>query len=176
MVEKTSCRMKTPLIFASTGKDTRSFPVENVSWYDAVKFCRRLSELPEEKSIGRRYRLPTEAEWEYACRAGSTALGSGRLDHSIGPVYRDKPNAFGVCGMYCSVWEWCSDGYSRYYYARSPRDNPKGSSSIYLRVARGSEWIFTQDYPCQSVNPWGFPPYATSRFVGFRVVCGKKVP
>ena len=103
------------------GKDTSSFPVENVSWYDAVEFCRRLSELPDEKNMDRRYRLPTEAEWEYACRAGSVARGSGWMNHGVGPVYRDKPNAFGVCGMCCSVWGWCSDGFSRFYYARSPR-------------------------------------------------------
>src|SRR5262249_12684961 len=53
-------------------KDTRQFPRENVSWKDAQGFCRRLSELPEEKKAGRRYRLPTEEEWEYACRAGTT--------------------------------------------------------------------------------------------------------
>ncbi len=155
--------------------DTSSFPVENVSWYDAVEFCQRLSALPTEKTIGRRYRLSTEAEWEYACRAGSTSQGSGRLAHSIGPVDRDDPNAFGVCGMFCSICEWCSDGYSRYYYARSPQDDPKGNASVYLRVARGSDWIFTKDVHCQ-LNAWAFPPSARSRFVGFRVVCETEQP
>ncbi len=158
------------------GNDTRSFPVENVSWYDAVEFCRQLSELPAEKKTGRRYRLPTEAEWEYACRAGSTAQGDGWINHLSKPVYRDKPNAFGVCGMCSSVWGWCSDGYSRYYYARSPREDPQGFSSTYIRVARGSEWIFTRDVHCQSMNPWGFPPHEKSRFVGFRVVCETATP
>ena len=94
----------------------------------------------------------------------------------LGRFTGDKPNAFGVCGMCCSVWGWCSDGFSRFYYARSPRDDPQGAPSIYIRVARGSEWIFTQDAPCQSLNPWGYPPYATNRFLGFRVVCGKESP
>ena len=121
------------------GQDTSSFPVENVSWYDAVEFCRRLSELPDEKNMDRRYRLPTEAEWEYACRAGSVARGSGWMNHGVGPVYRDKPNAFGVCGMCCSVWGWCSDGFSRFYYARSPRDDPQGAlQSIYGSPAAAS--------------------------------------
>ena len=156
------------------GKDTSSFPVESVSWYDAVEFCRQLSELPVEKEMERRYRLPTEAEWEYACRAGSTAQGDGKMAHSIGLVYLDKPNAFGVCGMKSSVWEWCSDGFSRYYYARSPKDDPQGTSSVYLRVVRGSEWTFTQDFPCSWLNPRAFPPSARSRFLGFRVVCTKE--
>lgn len=152
-------------------KNTDWYPVEQVSWYDAAEFCRRLSELPAERQLARRYRLPTEAEWEYACRAGSTAQGNARLAHSIGPVYQDEPNAFGVCGMYCSVWEWCADGFSRYYYARSPENDPQGASSTYLRVARGSEWLFTKDATCQVFNPWGFPPSSRNRFVGFRVVC-----
>ncbi len=70
---------KNPSFFSSTGEgkdrvegETADYPVENVSWHDAVEFCRLLSELPEEKAAGRSYRLPTEAEWEYACRAGST--------------------------------------------------------------------------------------------------------
>ena len=70
-----------PSEFSATGKDkdkvagqdTKRFPVENVSWDEAVEFCRKLSEMPEEKAAGRTYRLPSEAQWEYACRAGSTA-------------------------------------------------------------------------------------------------------
>ena len=63
-----------------SGQDTKRFPVENVSWDDAVEFCRKLSEMPEEKAAGRMYRLPSEAQWEYACRAGST----GRYSFSSG--------------------------------------------------------------------------------------------
>ena len=152
-------------------KNTDWYPVEQVSWYDAVEFCRQLSNFPAEKLSGRQYRLPTEAEWEYACRAGSTEQGNDRrLAHSIGPVNLDKPNAFGVCGMYTSVFEWCADGFSRYYYARSPENDPKGSSSIYLRVIRGSDWIFTKDVNCQ-LNSWAAHPSVINRYVGFRVVC-----
>ena len=69
------------------GQDTKRFPVENVSWDDAVEFCRKLSEMPEEKAAGRTYRLPSEAQWEYACRAGSTgrySFSSGRKRDSQG--------------------------------------------------------------------------------------------
>ena len=144
-------------------KDTNRYPVENVSWYDTVQFCRRLSELPQEKKAGRQYRLPTEAEWEYVCRAGSTAQGNGKMAHSVGPVDQDAPNAFGVSGMYCSVCEWCSDGYSRYYYARSPRNDPQGSSSVYLRVARGSEWICSRGRPLPSLR------------MGISSICSKQI-
>lgn len=103
-------------------------PVEGVSWDDAAEFCRRVSALPEERQVGRVYRLPTEAEWEYACRAGSTARFSfgddeSRLgeygwyaDKSGGthPVGQKKPNAWGLYDMHGNVWEWCSDWYGNY--------------------------------------------------------------
>lgn len=108
--------------------DTQNHPVERVSWHDAIEFCKRLSELPAEKSAGRVYRLPTEAEWEYACRSGSkTAYNFGenstslsdygwysvRKDatHSVGSK---KPNAWGVYDMHGNVMEWCNDDYGMY--------------------------------------------------------------
>ena len=110
-------------------KDKHRHPVDGVSYLDAADFCRRLSELPEEKSARRLYRLPTEAEWEYACRAGSTSaycwgdepgfLGdygwyennSGKQSH---PVGEKKPNAWGLYDMHGGVWEWCADLYAEY--------------------------------------------------------------
>ena len=101
-------------------------PVEHVSWDDAVAFCRKLSDLPAEKSAGRVYRLPTQVEWEYACRAGSTTrycfgdnakdLGeyawfdknSGNTTHAVGGK---KPNGWGLYDMHGNVYEWCSNGY-----------------------------------------------------------------
>ena len=96
---------------AKVGNENADLPVENVSWDDAVEFCKKLSELPEEKKAGRVYRLPTEAEWEYACRAGSrTAYSFGESSESLGdyawfgsnsnsqthPVGQKKANAWGL--------------------------------------------------------------------------------
>ncbi len=112
--------------------DTSRFPVENVSWDDAVAFCKKLSELPEEKKAGRVYRLPTEAEWEYACRAGTKtpfhygdSLSSKQANFcghfpyggaDKGPwlkrtakVDTYAANAFGLYDMHGNVWEWCQD-------------------------------------------------------------------
>ncbi len=143
------------------GMDTRRFPVEEVSWSDAVEFCRKLSELPEEKRAGRVYRLPTEAEWEYACRAGTTtafAYGSSlaptqaNFDGTLpsggaakGP-YRERPtdvashepNAFGLYNMHGNVWEWCLDPYGD--YAPGPQKDPEGPPNGDRRVMRGGSW------------------------------------
>ncbi len=140
--------------------DSSNHPVENVSYDDAVEFCRRLSELSDEQADGRRYRLPTEAEWEYACRAGSktafsfgsnaTDLGShawyaansNDMTHAVGGK---KPNAFGLYDMHGNVEEWCSDWYDAKYYASSPATDPRGPDSGSLRVFRGGSWRFRLD-------------------------------
>ena len=110
------------------GMDTSRFPVEMVSWENAVEFCRKLSGLSEEKEEGRKYRLPTEAEWEYSCRAGTTTrFYSGDSDESLAgvanfdgskvgmptPVGRFNPNAFGLYDMHGNVSQWCADWYGR---------------------------------------------------------------
>jgi formylglycine-generating enzyme required for sulfatase activity len=124
-------------------------PMENVDWGQAVDYCNRLSALRAEKDAGRRYRLPTEAEWEYACRAGSTTpFSSGKTlsskeanyngdypygDGTKGPYLRRtekvgsyKPNAWGLYDMHGNVSEWCSDFYDPDYYKKSPHVDPKG--------------------------------------------------
>jgi formylglycine-generating enzyme required for sulfatase activity len=124
-------------------------PAENVRWYQAGQFCTNLSALPEEKKAGRVYRLPTEAEWEYACRAGTTtpshygdSLSSKQANCNgnypyggadKGPYLRRttrvgsyKPNAWGLYDMHGNVWEWCSDWYDPDYYKKSPRKDPQG--------------------------------------------------
>jgi formylglycine-generating enzyme required for sulfatase activity len=122
---------KNPSYFqgAKVGNENADLPVENVSWDDTVEFCKKLSDLPEEKKAGRVYRLPTEAEWEYACRAGGvTAFSFGESSESLGdyawfdensrrqthPVGQKKPNAWGLYDLHGNVWEWCSDRYGEY--------------------------------------------------------------
>jgi uncharacterized protein (TIGR02996 family) len=151
------------------GQDTRRFPVESVSWDDAVEFCRKLSELPAEKRAGRLYRLPTEAEWEYACRGGTcdgkpfyvecptSSLSSTQANFDgnfpyggaakgphlgrITAVGSYKPNAFGLYDMHGNVWEWCSDWYDEHYYSQSPPQDPQGPQRGQGRVPRGGSWV-----------------------------------
>ncbi len=142
-------------------------PVEQVSWLDAVKFCNALSEQEGRKPYyriegdvvtlagGRGYRLPTEAEWEYACRAGSSTrfpfgddaagLGdyawydknSGQKTHAVG---QKRPNAWGLHDMLGNVWEWCADGYDENYFSSSPPADPPGPAKARFRVNRGGGW------------------------------------
>jgi formylglycine-generating enzyme required for sulfatase activity len=126
-------------------------PVEMVSWYDALVFCQTLSRLPEEQQHGRVYRLPTEAEWEYACRGstasevpfawgatlssfeanfdGSQPAGAARIGPSLRrttPVGAYRPNAWGLYDLHGNVCEWCNDWYTEYYYRQSPVSDPQG--------------------------------------------------
>jgi len=163
-----------------SGKD---HPVENVPWEDAVEFCRRLGE--QEK---RNYRLPTEAEWEYAARAGTTspwyfgdaagklkeyawfAANSGRHTR---PVGRRKPNDWGLHDMHGNVWEWCADWYDAQYYAVSPTADPvctgrPDSADESYRVYRGGGWAHSPRQ-CRSANRPGYAPGYRAPFLGFRV-------
>ena len=125
-------------------------PVERVSWKDAVEFCKKLSDLPEEKAAGRVYRLPTEAQWEYACRAGSkSAYSFGESSKSLGyyawfyensnnqthPVGQKKANAWGLYDMHGNVWELCSDWYGD--YPKGAVSDPVGPREGSFRVNRG---------------------------------------
>ncbi|QDU80724.1 Serine/threonine-protein kinase pkn1 [Polystyrenella longa] len=171
-----------------TLEDTSECPVENVSWDDAVRFCNLLSALPEEKKYGRVYRLPTESEWEWACRAADTEeieqhaewiktnetgeIGSrdNKLADQITtvPVGTYPANRFGVYDMTGNVFEWVSDYRRRDYYANSPVDNPRGPATGYLHVIRGWYWVATGPY-CKvyvANDPWKGSP-----FIGFRIVC-----
>jgi formylglycine-generating enzyme required for sulfatase activity len=177
------------------GQDTKRFPVDNVSWDDAIEFCRKLSELPEERAAGRSYRLPTEAQWEYACRAGSTGRygfslnrpdphpnplpeGEGMLSdygwfsgnscgvpHAVGGK---KPNAWALYDMHGNVWQWCQDWYDRDYDAASPMDDPSGPPKGYLRVYRGGCWICSAEL-CRSAFRNAVGPRTRSYDLGFRV-------
>jgi formylglycine-generating enzyme required for sulfatase activity len=177
--------------------DTRHFPVENVSWMDAVEFCRRLSLRPEEQAARRSYRLPTEAEWEYACRAGTTTpfhFGtqlSGREanchgdypyggNQNRGPFLRRTtrvgsyaPNRFGLYDMHGNVWEWCQDWYGPYDVSKVL--DPTGAASAFDRVVRGGSWI-NPAAGCRSALRSKVAPASRDDGLGFRAVAVQAPP
>jgi formylglycine-generating enzyme required for sulfatase activity len=140
---------KNPSFFQPNRGGSPDHPAEQVRWREAQMFCTKLSALPEEKKAGRTYRLPSEAEWEYACRAGTAtvfnvgdALSSKQAnfngnypygDAEKGPYLRKTakvgsyaPNAWGLYDMQGNVLQWCNDFYDPNYYKKSPRKDPKG--------------------------------------------------
>ena len=173
-------------------------PVEQVSWYDAVEFCDRLS-----AHTGRDYRLPTEAEWEYACRAGTTTpfhfgetittdlanyRGTDDPDGKWSGSYGQRPkgeyrkettpvdhfaiaNAFGLCDMHGNVWEWCQDHWHDNYEG-APTDGSGWLSDRedFDRVRRGGCWVAVPKN-CRSAYRSHQPPSDRIHCVGFRVVC-----
>jgi len=164
-------------------------PVEKVGWDEAVEFCKRLSDLPEEKKAGRKYRLPTEAEWEYACRAGTITpfhFGSelnGRQANCNGskpygtntkgpylekttPVGKYPANAWGLYDMHGNVREWCSDWYGE--YPAGSLTNPSGPATGSDRVYRGGSWR-NDAVRCRSAFHEGYGPSNRLYDLGFRV-------
>jgi formylglycine-generating enzyme required for sulfatase activity len=190
-----------PSSYSATGKgrnqvrgtDTSAFPVEQVTWLEAVAFCEKLSALPAEKRLRRVYRLPTEAEWEYACRAGTKtafAFGKGLSSRQAningnfpyggadkGPyvsrtvkVGSYQPNAWGLYDMHGNVWEWCQDWYDDNYYKKSPRRDPPGPDQIGSRVLRGGCWYWHGLQARSAYRSYVGPDYR-NHCVGFRVAC-----
>jgi uncharacterized protein (TIGR02996 family) len=160
--------------------DARKLPVDSVSFSDIEEFCRRLSDRPAERKAGRAYRLPTEAEWEYACRACVThsAYHFGpQLDddnarfggggHPL-PVGSFRPNLFGLYDMHGNVWEWCADWYEDGYYAHAPEADPAGPPRGERRVLRGGGWS-TPPTLCRSALRGHNSADAQHNFNGFRV-------
>jgi len=153
-------------------------PVIHVSWNDAVAYCDWLS-----KKTGQNYRLPTEAEWEYAARGGNKSRGYqysgsnnldevGWYDHNSGirthPVGQKRPNELGLYDMSGNVWEWCEDWYSSEYYQKSPQIDPQGPSSGTHRVLRGGSWLITPIYVrCSNRNH--YVPAGRDPNSGFRL-------
>jgi len=182
-----------------------NYPVEQVSWEDAVKFCNALSEAAGfEKCYNERtwacdfskngFRLPTDAEWEYACRAGTeTFFYTGNdlsSDHDVNtskdldraawyngnsggethPVGEKEQNSFGLFDMHGNIYEWCNDWFGEYYYSSSPSSNPTGPSTGSFRVRRGG-CIFNNARYCRSaIRAADYPTY-TNYAAGFRIVC-----
>ncbi len=170
------------------GRD--DLPVDSVSWYEAVEFCARLS-----KKTGREYRLPTEAEWEYACRAGTTtpfyfgetittevANYNGNYTYENGPKgeCRDRTtpvgsfaaNAFGLYDMHGQVWEWCADHWHN-NYENAPTDGSAWLNDVNdtYRLLRGGSWYGSPGLCRSAYRLWG-DPVGVSYLFGFRVVCG----
>ncbi len=154
-----------------------NYPVENVSWDDAQEFIKRLNR----QSLGRKYRLPTEAEWEYAARSGGRKekyAGGDDIDHvawygkksgnHTHPVGQKAPNCLCIYDMSGNIWEWCQDWYDEDYYSNSPRNNPAGPSSGTYRVARGGGWVSGPKYVCSTFRG-GFRPSNRFDYVGFRL-------
>ncbi len=164
------------------------FPVVNVSWNDATAFCRWLS--AKEKM---RYRLPTEAEWEYACRGGSTSpyyFGSScngtkancNGNHPYGTTKKGPflkractvglyaPNPFGLFDMSGNAHQWCADWYEEDYFAESPIEDPRGPLMGDSRALRGGGWA-NWSFVCRSADRGGAKPNEASPDAGFRVVC-----
>jgi formylglycine-generating enzyme required for sulfatase activity len=171
------------------GLATEDFPVESVSWHEAVAFCAALGR----REPGWVYRLPTEAEWEYACRGGSAEATPFHLGRSLSSEqanfdgnfpyraaagrYLQRPtrvgsypaNGFGLHDLHGNVWEWCSDWYEAGYYRSSPRQDPEGPGQGTRRVLRGGSW-YSSSVDCRSASRGRSEPEKRAAGTGFRVV------
>ena len=165
-----------PSHFKMAGKTA---PVENISWVDAMAFCEKLT--VQENVVGRlpagyEFTLPTEAQWEYACRAGTTGDYAGDLDtmawyaknsgDTTHPVGTKQPNAWGLYDMHGNVWEWCRDWFEM--YRGGAVTNPTGPTSGSVRVGRGGSWRSKVEYCSSSNRSRGLPGFRDAG-TGFRL-------
>lgn len=167
--------------FKNDFQNTGNYPVEDESWNTCQIFIEELNEILEGKLQGRKFRLPTEAEWEFAARGGNKSYGyeysggndidkvgwyrynSGRRTH---PVAQKQPNELGIYDMSGNVWEWCHDWYGD--YSNSPQTNPQGSLKGSYRVQRGGDWYSDGDY-CRVAKRFHSTPNYHSWQTGFRL-------
>ena len=188
------------------GQSTDQHPVENVSWLEAIQFSNKLSEKEGKKPFyeidgedirvpdwnGPGYRLPIEAEWEYACRANAPTrrqfsfgdnvveLGvygwfDGNAEKRTHPVGQKSPNGFGLYDMHGNVWEWCWDWYDESYYIQSPTDDPTGPAGGSDRVLRGGSWGggAAEVRTCRSAWRGWQPSESRHGTLGFRLALGE---
>lgn len=160
-------------------KDCGACPVENVSWNDVQEYIKRLNQ-----KTGRNYRLPTEAEWEYAARSrgmkekwagtsmeseiGEYAWHGANSEKKTHPVKQKKPNSIGLYDMSGNVYEWVSDWYDAYYYKTTPKNNPAGPSSGSDHALRGGSWLDSPRRLSLAGRNYHYPVYRDNRF-GFRL-------
>jgi formylglycine-generating enzyme len=165
-----------PSFFKNCGEKC---PVEQVSWNDIQEFIKKLN-----AKTGKKYRLPTEAEWEFAARSGGKkekyagtssdaelakyAWYSANAGGSIHPAGQKQPNSLGLYDMTGNVWEWCQDWYGEKSYSQTPRKNPSGPQSGTRRVLRGGAWIF-EPSGIRAATRYGLIPASRSDLYGFRL-------
>ena len=179
--------------------DTSRFPVESVTWEQADQFCRALTRRERVEAGGWEYRLPTEAEWEYACRAWTSTRWpfhfGKRIDDTLAnfdsrrlypkhydparpivghpvEVGRYRPNAFGLYDMHGNVDEWCSDWFASTYYEESPPDDPTGPEGSESKCYRGGAWSGHGE-DCRAAVRIGRAADDADPRIGFRVVLGR---
>ena len=156
------------------------YPMYYLSWNDCQKFISKLNSL-----TGQKFRLPTEAEWEYAARGGNKSKGyqysgsnyiddvawyfDNRGSRKYYPVKTKQPNELGIYDMSGNVWEWCQDRYGEDYYSVSDTNNPQGPSTGSGRVFRGGSWNGNAEY-CRSANRGGITPGHHGFDLGLRLV------
>jgi formylglycine-generating enzyme required for sulfatase activity len=153
-------------------------PVIHVSWTDALEYTKWLSSV-----TGKAFRLPTEAEWEFAARGGMSSNGytfagsndinqvAWSLDNKSNqtfPVGKKQPNELGIYDMTGNVWEWCNDWYDADYYAKSPSTNPQGSKSGLFKVIRGGSWGGLSNFNRVTFR-YRYFPGNRGKFNGFRI-------
>ncbi len=163
-------------------KNGATYPVENVKWDDAQEFIGKLNDM-----TGKRFRLPTEAEWEYAARSGGRrekwagtnseselweyAWYSGDSDGRTHPVGQKRPNGLQLYDMSGNVWEWIQDWYDKDYYRSSPKNNPQGPGRLMTyRALRGGSWNDVPKHTRMSNRSGAIGPRSRNPFTGFRLV------
>jgi formylglycine-generating enzyme required for sulfatase activity len=170
---------------ATTGDDHHfkglKNPVDTVSWQNCQEFLEQLNRRPG--NPGEKFQLPTEAQWEYACRAGSSTkycygdeesrLGEyawydDNSEHKTHPVGEKKPNAWGLYDVHGNIWQWCEDRFGGGYYAKSPVDDPPGPAAGSDRALRGGAWG-SYARSCRSSSRLALTPMYRDENLGFRV-------